>query len=169
MNNEQKFGVIAKCFHWIVALGVFTMLLLGLIGGKLIIVHKSLGVTILLLMVLRLIWRWINPQPSYPSTISATEAKLARLIHRLLYVAVFLIILVGLSMSALGGHQTYFWGWINVTLPLPLNRQLASIGVYIHLALAWCIVGLLVLHIGAALHHHFIRKNNILRRMWFTD
>lgn len=173
-NNDQQFGAIAKCLHWLIALFILAMLLIGLLSSfeqlgdfrfTLITIHKSLGLTILMLMIVRLLWRYINPPPPYPNSINAFEKRLAHFSHMLLYVAIFAIIVVGWSMSAFGGHQTHFWGLFNVTLPLPENKSLEAIGGTIHLSLAWLIAALLLLHISAAFFHHFHKKDNILKRM----
>ena len=116
-------------------------------------------------MIFRVIWRFISPSPPYPDTMKPIEKRLAHLSDYTLYLVIFLLIFGGWAMSALGGHTTYFWGWFDVTLPLPLNKDLEHIGETIHLILAWVIVGLLIMHVGAALMHHFVKKDNILRRM----
>lgn len=116
-------------------------------------------------MIIRVIWRLTHPAPPYTQRITNVEKRLSHLVHGLLYICIFAIILVGWSMSALGGHHTLFWGSFDVTLPLPIRPVLESIGSTIHLSLAWIIVSLLILHIGAVIWHQMIKKDNLLRRM----
>lgn len=173
-QRNQSYGRIAKILHWVVGLLIVAMLIIGLLSsidglavwrGALITFHKSLGLTILLLMIIRLLWRLTYPAPGYPQTITHVEKRLAHLVHSLLYACIFAIILVGWSMSALGGHQTLFWCTLNVTLPLPFRPMLESIGSTIHLTLAWMIVGLPSVHIGAVVWHQVIKKDKFLNRM----
>ena len=173
-NTQETYGSAAKSLHWLIALLVIGMLIFGFIltgladnptTSELIGVHKSVGLTILLLMIIRLCWRFINPQPLLPMTVPLWEQIAARSVHVFFYFALFLMPISGWVMSSLGGHPVNFWGWIDVRLPVAVNKPLAKQFFNVHTTIAWIIIGLLVLHIGAAIKHHFIEKNNVLRRM----
>lgn len=173
-NTQETYGSMTKTLHWLIALLVIVMLIVGFVlaamvdsplKGNLIGLHKSVGMTVLLLMVIRLLWRFINPQPVLPITVPLWEQIAARLVQLFLYVVLFLMPISGWLMTSLGGYPVKFWGWFNLALPVPVNKSLGEDFFNAHIVIAWIIIGLLVLHAGAALKHHFIEKNNVLRRM----
>ncbi len=172
-NTIDNYGSVARTLHWLIAVLVIGMLIFGFllesipkpIRGEMIGLHKSIGLTILLLILLRLIWRFINIQPVLPISVPPWEQIAARSVHILFYLVLLLMPLSGWIMSSLDGHPVFFWKWWNWTLPLPVNKTLANDFFNVHVTIAWIIIALLVLHIGAALKHHFIEKNNVLRRM----
>ena len=146
----DNYGQIAKFLHWSIAFGIISLLVLGFIminvtsrstSLRLIELHKSIGLTLLALMTIRLVWRLINPTPRYPTQLSSWQKKLASYSHYIFYLIIFGIILVGWIMSGFGGHVTHLWGILNVTLPLPLNSQLERTGETIHLMLAYFFEG----------------------------
>ncbi len=172
-NTANAFGSFVKVMHWLTAVLVIGMLIFGFflesfsdsLKGSMIALHKSIGLTILLLIVLRLIWRIFNKQPGYPLTIPKWEQFCARSVHYLFYIILIFMPATGWLMSSLGGHKVEFWNLWNWQLPLSPNRTLAGYFFNTHKILAFIIIGLLVLHVAAALKHHFIEKNNLLRRM----
>lgn len=173
-NTQDSYGSVTKTLHWLIALLVVGMLIFGFwLGfipdgpqkGQLIGLHKSIGATILLLMVVRLWWRFVNPQPLLPITVPPWEQMAARSVHFLLYLVLFAMPITGWVMSSLGTHPVIFWGLFNITLPLAKNKVWSEYFFNAHAVIAWIIIGLLVLHVGAGLKHHFIEKNNVLKRM----
>ncbi|MCH9769696.1 MAG: cytochrome b [Gammaproteobacteria bacterium] len=173
-NTHDSYGSLAKWFHWLVAIGIIMMLILGACLGFIpkptrfvfINIHKSLGLTILVLMVLRLLWRWVNPTPRLPSNIPAWQRFGAHLTHGLLYLTVILIPLSGLAMSTAGGYTTKFWWWFTVKMPwVPKDKSLGHLFENIHYYLAWVVTALLIIHILAAIKHHLIDRDNVLKRM----
>ena len=152
------------------------MLILGTVMGyidkenplklQLYSIHKSTGVTILMLMLIRAIWRWINPIPALPDTLMSWQRKTARWSHSLLYALIIIMLLSGMVMSTATGHTIPFWGLFKFYMPwAPKNKTLASITSTTHLTLAWMIATLVVLHVAAAFKHHHIDKNDVLSRM----
>jgi cytochrome b561 len=172
-NTIDSYGSVTKTLHWLIAVLIIGMLVFGFfledipkpLRGEMIGLHKSIGLTILLLIILRLIWRYINPVPMLPMTVPLWEQIAARLVHLLFYLFLILMPLSGWIMSSLGGHPVLFWGLLNWTLPVTPNESLGNFFFNVHAVIAWIIIGLLVLHIGAAIKHHFIEKNHVLRRM----
>lgn len=172
-NSINSYGSITKTFHWLIAVLVMGMLIMGFfledmpksIRSNMIGLHKSIGLTILLLIVTRLIWRFVNPTPVLPITVARWEQIAARFVHILFYILLVLMPISGWVMSSLGLHPVFFLGLFNVTLPLAKNETLGNYFFNAHAVIAWIIIGLLVLHIGAALKHHFFDKNNVLLRM----
>jgi cytochrome b561 len=175
-NTQDSYGSMAMILHWLIALLVIGMLIFGFylssflpdkspLKPELIGLHKSVGLTVLLLMILRLFWRFLNPQPLLPMTVPVWEKIAARSVQALFYITLLVMPVSGMLMSSYGGHTVMFWGWFNTAFPVAKNSQLASGFFTMHGVVAWIIIGLLVLHLGAAVKHHFIEKNNVLRRM----
>ncbi len=174
-NSIAAYGSIAKLFHWLLALAILTMLVLGVViafsaptpqKGQIIMFHKSLGLSVLIFMILRLIWRLSNPTPQMPQAVSLWQQRLIKLIYSLLYFCVFATILMGWSMSALGGHTTRLWGWVNVTLPLANNDLWQQRTGALHEFFGWAITILIALHVTIFIWHHAVKGNKLLKRMW---
>ncbi len=174
-NTPTTYGSVAKTFHWLIAILIIGMLIYGFILVNLkntnpyreilIGVHKSIGLTILLLVILRLFWRFINIQPPLPITVPLWEQICAKSAHFFLYILMFLMIFSGWSLSSFGGHPVKFWGFLDATLPVTKNQMISERAFLAHKIIAWCIIGLVSLHILGALKNHFIDKNQVLRRM----
>lgn len=174
-NTRDTYGVIAKLFHWVLAVFVLGMISVGVsfnylsasnFKTQLIQVHKSLGVTILCLMILRLWWRLINPQPRLPQNTPTWERLAMHSVHWLLYLTVIAMPLSGMIMSQAAGYAVQFWWFFSIKLPWVLpSKALASDMFVAHKILAWTITTLVVIHTLAALKHHYLNKDTILKRM----
>ncbi len=173
-NTEATYGSLSKFFHWLIFFLVSVMLLVGFFMDDLpesmqpmvYMMHKSTGLLILGLMILRLLWRWTNKTPEFPSTMGRLQKIGAKVVHALLYIILLLMPLDGWIMSTAAGRIPTFYGL--VTLPFPgieHNHALAHQLAELHGILAYALLALLVLHILAAFKHHFINKDNILTRM----
>jgi cytochrome b561 len=173
-NTPHRWGVIAQLLHWLIALLVVVQVTLAMmaddlpVGMKkltLLARHKSVGITILVLAAFRLGWRWANPTPNLPATLKPYEVSLARASHALLYVLLFAVPLTGWTMSSARGFPVSWFGFFTLPDLVPKSKPLYDALVTTHTALAWTLVALAALHAGAALKHHFIHKNDVLRRM----
>lgn len=174
-NTQDSYGSIAKFFHWTVSLFVIIMIIMGFLMDdarspnlKMVLygIHKSLGLTILFLMVLRVLWRLGSRPPALPSDMPAWQAKLASFSHFFIYFMLFVIPISGWVMSTAAGYAPNFW-WL-VVMPAPwthTNEIVSSIALGVHTYGAWVLVGLLALHILAALEHWIIRRDNVFQRM----
>ena len=164
----------AKSLHWLMAMLILGLLAMGfymedlpLSPDKLQLYswHKWAGVTVFLLVWLRLLWRISHRPPAYPLSMSARQQALAHAGHGLLYVLMVIIPLSGWLMSSAKGVQTVWFG----VLPLPdllgrdkaLGKQLAEWHSALNIGLLLVIGG----HAAAALFHHWVHKDDILRRM----
>lgn len=174
----QRYTRTAKALHWTIALILFGLLGLGfymqglpLSPDKLQLYswHKWAGVTVFLLVLVRLAWRLNHPPPALPKTMGGAQVWLAHAGHLLLYVLMISIPLSGWLMSSAKGFQTVWFG----VLPIPdllakdkvLGEQLAEL----HKTLNFALVGSVLGHIVASLKHHFIDKDDILVRMWLSS
>ncbi len=172
-NTENSYGFIAKLLHWIIALMILGLLMVGFImesmepseqKWQLYGYHKATGFTIFILVTIRIVWRLINIEVLLPQDLPHWQVIVSKITHYLLYLFMFLMPFSGIMMSRLGGHN------INVfdlfTIPAAAkNPELAGIFHKTHGLAAYGILAFILLHIGAALYHHFIRKDNVLMRM----
>jgi cytochrome b561 len=127
--------------------------------------HKSVGITILGLVVLRLLWRWMNPTPELPETLKPYERVLANLTHAGLYILLFALPLSGWMMSSARGFPVSWFGFIQLPDLVPKNKPLYEAMLETHETLVWALFTIVFLHVAAALKHHFLLKDNVLRRM----
>jgi cytochrome b561 len=127
--------------------------------------HKSVGITILGLVVLRLLWRWMNPTPALPDTLKPYERVLANLTHAGLYVVLFAMPLSGWIMSSARGFPVSWFGFIQLPDLVGKNKAVYDAMVETHETLAWVLCAIVALHVLAALKHHFWLKDHVLKRM----
>ena len=173
-NSDTTWGTPAKLFHWLVAGLVLTEFALGWIATSwrlspaklnLFVWHKSTGMLVLALVLLRLLWRIVNPIPLLPSDIPLWERAVARTSHTLLYTLMIAMPLVGwIINSAANIPFSVFW-LIQLPSVIAPDKHIAELAALVHRSLFFILAALLVLHVTAALRHHFIKKNNLLDRM----
>ena len=173
-NTNHQYGMVSKCLHWLIAATIFVMLGLGFVAkninnktliGQLFWIHKSLGLTLLLAMLLRLVWRVTNVSPGYPARTPRWQIIAAKTVHWGFYISITITIIIGWVASSTGKHGVSLWGWFNATLPTGRNRALHHLTEAWHYWLAWLIVALIVIHIAAALKHWLINQDRIMQRM----
>jgi cytochrome b561 len=163
----------AVALHWTVAAFIVIAFSVGLIVSDLpfspqkltwVAYHKWLGMTVLLLVALRALWRLTHRPPQLPP-MPAWQTFTAKLTHGLMYALMFAIPLAGWLFSSASGYQVVYLG----LLPLPdlvhKNKLLAEAFIDIHSSLAWLMLYVLLLHAAAALKHHFLDRDDTLRRM----
>ncbi|MHB8353197.1 MAG: cytochrome b [Burkholderiales bacterium] len=172
--NQDKYSATAITLHWLVALLIVIAFSVGhymadldLSPWKLKIFawHKWVGVTIFGLVAFRIFWRATHTVPALPAGMSGLMKKLSGLAHFAIYLLMLAIPLTGwLHSSAAGVTVVYF----NVlTLPdlVGKNKELSSLFKEIHETLNWTLLGLVVMHVTAALKHQLVDKDNLLNRM----
>jgi len=174
MSAAMRYSTPAVVLHWLMALLIFVGFPLGIYMVdlplspdklRLYSYHKWIGVTVFLLVAVRLGWRLTHTPPPLPEGISAWQRRASAIVHGLLYVLMIAIPLSGWLMSSAKGFQTVWFG----VLPLPdligkdkaLGDQLAEV----HELLNFTLLGLVVLHVAAAVKHHFIERLPFLQRM----
>ena len=127
--------------------------------------HKATGVVVLSLVSLRFLWRLINVKLDLPADLPSWQKLASRVTHYLLYVFMFLMPISGVLMSVLGGHEVNVFSLFTIPAVEEKSVALAQFFNNIHGISALIFVGLIGLHIAAGLYHHFVRKDNILKRM----
>ena len=173
-NTTRSWGSVSKAFHWVIVLLILNQWIIAeraedLPKGPALIQalwwHKSFGITILMLALLRLAWRWLNPVPDLAAETRPWERVLARISHVLLYALIFALPLSGWLMSSARSFTVSWFGFLqlpNLVAPDPeLYERLHDL----HHLLFKVLVGVAALHVAGALKHHFIDRNDVLRRM----
>lgn len=175
-QSTERWNAVAQIFHWLIAALIIVQAGIGLTMVSLpkrpaIIpiysLHKSIGLTILALAVLRLLWRLGTRHPPLPAHAPSWERGTARATHVALYVLLFATPLSGwLFDSASSLRPLYWWG----VLPMPNltggpDATLKALGHGLHITLFWTLFTVTVLHVGAALKHHFIDRDKVLLNM----
>jgi cytochrome b561 len=174
MSRFERYTRVAIALHWIIALAVVAQFAWGWIMQTIpkqppglradaFNVHKSVGLTILLLMLLRLAWRWRHPAPPLPA-MPAWQSRLARATHVTLYVALFAMPLAGYLGSVFSGYPVkYFgitlpsWGWKDDSL-----KNLMST---VHFTVSWILACAVGLHVAGALKHWLWDRDALVARM----
>jgi cytochrome b561 len=127
-------------------------------------VHKSIGLTILGLAIVRLVWRWANPPPPLPGTLGYLERFAALLSHWRLYAALIFMPASGYLFSAVGNHPVNWFGLFTVPNIVPYSAALAHFGGALHLAGQWALYDLIILHVIATIWHIVVRRDGALDR-----
>jgi cytochrome b561 len=177
MNSDTvapRFTNTAVALHWLAALLIFCAFPLGLYMAdlplsptklRLFSYHKWIGMTVLFLSVARIAWLAGHRAPPLPETMSVLQRRAAHGLQHTLYVLLFAVPITGWLMSSAKGFQVVYLG----VLPLPdligKNKELGEILEGVHEALNWLLLSLFVLHVAAALKHHFVERDDILTRM----
>lgn len=174
MTAVMRYSTPAVVLHWLVALLIFVSFPLGLYMVdlplspdklKLYSYHKWIGVTLFLLVAFRLGWRLTHTPPPLPAGVAAWQRRASAVVHGLLYLLMVAIPLSGWLMSSAKGFQTVWFG----VLPLPdligKDKALGDLLAEVHKAMNFTLLALVVLHVGAALQHHFIERQPFLQRM----
>jgi cytochrome b561 len=173
-NTTRSWGALSKALHWIIVILIINQwviaeraddLPLGLAKLQALAWHKSFGMTVLMLAVVRLIWRWMNPTPDLTAETKPWERVLAKLSHVLLYGLIFAMPLTGWLMSS---AKNFPVSWFKLfQFPDLIQPDEAAFHRYhdLHHLLFKVLVVVAALHIAGALKHHFIDKNDVLKRM----
>ena len=173
-NTTSRWGGVAQFLHWLIVGLIITQVILANVAERLPVSpkkiavfarHKSIGITILCLAVLRLAWRWANPTPPLPTTLKPYERVLAELTHAGLYLLLFAMPLTGWMMTSARGFPVSWFGFWQLPDFVPKNQSLYNAMKQTHDTLALALYAIVFLHVAAALKHHFVLKDDVLRRM----
>jgi cytochrome b561 len=173
-NSAETWGAVARGFHWLIAVLILVQFVIGSVAEEmkltpakldLFVWHKSVGVTVLVLALLRLVWRLANPPPAMPAGTPGWERKLAAIAHWALYGLIFTVPLSGwwVSDASRVPFKAFFF------LPMPdfisTDRALQEAAAEVHEALTITLLFVVIAHIAAALRHHLLLHDDVLRRM----
>ncbi len=174
----QRYSTVAIVLHWVLALAILTAFVVGVTVDdmplspskiKLINWHKWAGIGILFLSVLRLLWRLTHRPPALPDRIQQAmpgwQTKAYHATHHLMYALFFVVPLLGWAYSSAKGYPIVWFGVLPLPDLMPVNKELADSIKELHGAAAFGLIGLVALHVAAALKHQFIDKDGLLERM----
>lgn len=172
-STQTGFGPVTKGFHWVMAILIVLMfaigwymdlLPLGLEKLAWISRHKSIGILILFLAIMRIVWR-LSEQTPMPVSRNRWEIAVAKLAHLALYGVLIVMPLTGWLMSSAANFSVSVFGLFTLPDMVAPDPALFETLRTVHWALSWGIVGLVGLHVAAALKHHVINRDVTLRRM----
>jgi cytochrome b561 len=172
-RSRERYDSVQIALHWLTSLLIIAAVCLiwtvqltpkGDLHNTLFFLHRSCGVTVFGLVLLRLVWRALHDTPPPPAGIPAWQQRAGTVTHWLLYGLFILMPVTGFIDGAANNHPVSFFFLFDLPL-LPENKALAHLAGAIHETLQWAVYGLVLLHAAAALHHHFVLRDNVLRRM----
>ncbi len=171
-NTKNSYGIVARLLHWVMAIVIFGMFALGLWMHNLSFyspwyhtapnIHKSIGILLFFTLIARIVWRLINPKPDN-NYLKPFERKVSHLVHWAMYVILFVLMATGYLISTLGGRSVSVFDLFDVPSVFE-NKALEKLVGFSHELIAFCLIGLVVLHAAAALKHHFIDGDVTLKR-----
>ncbi|REL30367.1 cytochrome b [Thalassotalea euphylliae] len=174
-DSESQYGIVSKFFHWLSAIVVIGLFAVGFWMVDLSYYsqwyktaphwHKSIGILLLIATFMRLLWKLLTPSPKAVQSTSASLQKAATIMHYLLYLLLILIMTSGYLISTADGRAIEVFTWFNVGSLGELFANQEDIAGVVHEYLAYTLIALVVVHALAALKHHFIDKDETLRRM----
>ena len=171
---RNRYSTVSLVLHWLIAALVVTQIGLiwaheateGPISREFVTLHKSVGLSILVLTLVRLGWRIANPAIPLPAETPRWQKLLARGNHVLFYVLLLAMPLVGWAASSAAGRDNVWFGLFNwPLLPIGGGREMAGNLMDVHETAAKLLIFLVVLHVIGALKHQFIDRDNVLHRM----
>jgi cytochrome b561 len=175
MNTPVRYGTVAIALHWVIAVLLVFSVSTGLVTASAddatstqagLRFHQSYGLVIFALAVVRAVWRLTHPAPPLPAGMTPFQRIAAYVTHTTLYLILLLMPVLGYTALAARGRTVSLAGLVDLPNVLPLSFSLAANALDIHRKGQYMLYLLLVLHIGAALYHHFALKDGLLARMW---
>jgi cytochrome b561 len=179
-NSSTEWGWPSKALHWVAALAVLILLIHGWWMVHMTARpdravnyawHAAVGYDLLALLVLRMLWRWMNPVPALPDDVQRWEVIAARAGHFGLYVLLFAASLSGWALAG-----TFRRPFAQDLFGIPIPQLLSGPGPdrfyhnffeEAHMITSYLLAALIVVHVAGSLRHHFIKRNEVMRRMWF--
>jgi cytochrome b561 len=176
-NTVASYGFVARSLHWIIVLGIIAQYFLAeaeesqrAAGAAMSPMdwHMSLGITLLALAVARVLWRIFDRTPAWPAQMRGYERFFAAFVHLALYALLFAIPISGWVLASVEGESLSLFGWFDVpALGPPGGEEREHLVEEVHEVLFNALFVLAIVHVVAALKHHFIDRDNVLRRMLF--
>lgn len=173
-NTELRWGAISQLLHWTIVLLIATIAILGLTmtdmaNGpskiKIYALHKSLGLTLLSLVLLRLLWRFYAGAPKPVAGTPHWQERIASLTHWALYALMFAMPITGWLFNSSSGYPLQYFGLFNLPKIAAVDPGLAELSESLHENGFWLLLLLVLAHAGAAFYHHLFQNDDTLRRM----
>jgi cytochrome b561 len=169
-NTEKSYGVIARLFHWIIAILILALIPVGWYMAEnelydLYPYHKAAGMLVLFLGILRLLWALVNTHPNFPDTMIGINKIAAYIGHTVLYILTLLIPISGYIFSSSGGYEISFFGLFDIPLLIEKNAELHEMAGEAHEIIAFTALAIIIGHVIMAYKHHFVDKDDTMRKM----
>ena len=176
-NTENSYGAAAIALHWLMAVLLIALVGVGLymvrlpdVGFdttkiRLILYHKEVGILVFALATLRLAWRVTNALPRLVEELPDWQKIAARFVHLCFYGLMFALPITGWLMSSAAGFPVSFFGLFYLPDLIPYDDYLSQVFIAVHKWLGYALIPLIIVHAGAALRHHFVLKDDTLRKM----
>jgi len=174
-NTIERYGLVSKALHWTLA-----VLMLGLVWLGWVLVgmgyydpwyytaetaHETLGMLVLALAAFKLVWMLYSPRPAPQPELEPWERGASKLVHRVLFLCMFLLPVTGYLTSTSEGAAVAVFGWFDIPAVVPVSDALRDWSIDAHFYAAYGVLVLAILHAGAALKHQFVDHHDTLRRM----
>jgi cytochrome b561 len=171
-NNPTQFAWLSRILHWLMAAMLLTMLFVGIAMvaspgdyHKLVDLHRPLGISILILAIVRIINRLFTTLPPFPPTMSQLERRVAIASERLLYVLMIALPLVGWGMLSAGNYPIVMFGPVHLPPILPVHPMLFAVLRKTHTILAFLLFLTFLAHLSAVLFHTLVIRDRLIFRM----
>jgi cytochrome b561 len=175
-HTAPHYTTFARLLHWIMAVLVLAMIAAGFLmvqdglgrslQNALFIFHKNVGVLVLLLMVLRIAYRLIQPPPPLPADLPSWQARAAGASHLALYILLVAMPVAGYVRVKAGGFPIEALDALGVPSLVPRSEGLADLAKAVHHYGAFVIAGIVLVHVSAAFYHGMLRRDGVFSRMW---
>lgn len=174
-NTKARFGLVSKALHWTAAALMLGLIWLGWYMVDLtyydkwynasLHYHKSLGLLVLILALAKIVWHWHTRAPASLPGLKTWEKVGAKLMHYVLWGMLLLLPITGYLISTSAGKPIQLFNWFELPPLVEVDEALRELAITVHYYLAYATLGLIAAHAGAALKHHFINRDDTLKRM----
>jgi cytochrome b561 len=171
--TELRFSPLQRVLHWLMAVCILTMLFIG-VGMvstvlpkylPLVAVHKSLGIAILVLALLRLVVRLRYGAPALPADLPEPMRLAAKLSHYAFYALMIVMPLLGWAMLSAASYPVVVFGGVHLPPIVPASDSMHTLLWGLHYSLAFVFFALILLHLSAALFHAWVRRDGVFEAM----
>lgn len=174
-NTKARFGLVSKALHWTAAALMLGLIWLGWYMVDLtyydkwynasLHYHKSLGLLVLVLALVKIGWQWHTRAPASLPDLKTWEKVGAKLMHYVLWGMLLLLPITGYLISTSAGKPIQLFNWFELPPLVEVDEALRELAIAVHYYLAYAALLLIAAHAGAALKHHFINRDDTLKRM----
>jgi cytochrome b561 len=175
-NSEDHYKLPARLLHWVMAVLVLAMIPAGVLmvqpdidrslQNTLFIFHKNTGVLLLILVVVRAVYRWKTPPAALPADLPDWQHRIAGLSHGALYLLLFIVPIAGYIRVKAGGFPIETLDWLGMPSLVPRSDAVAEVAKTVHYFAGLAIAAIVLSHIGAAAYHGIVRRDGVFSRMW---
>ena len=177
-NSAESYGSLTKAIHWVMAALIIVLIAVGMYMAELdkedpsrlqlFAMHKSFGMLVLMLAVIRIVWLRMSPAPALPSVFTDKEKRIVSGVKGVLYLLMFLAPISGYVMSSAAGKPVAFFGLFEMPLFIAQNKSIAGFAHEMHEMLAFAMIAFILLHVAGAIKHRLKDRNgpsDIMNRM----